>query len=188
MVIIILIVALFLYVYEIKQSNILLKYEISGLNKNILSKSDKQAVYLKILILKPDMDKTQARNIANAIYKKSKEFRRDPDLILAIAKVESDLNPNVVSNMGAEGLLQVMPQWVEVFKNRCDLKEIECNLENGLRLLESYEQLYGNLEIALTVYNRGPTTVDWALIKGRNPDNGYAPKIMKTYEKLKDLR
>jgi hypothetical protein len=54
--------------------------------------------------------------------------------------------------------------------------------------LESYEQLYGNLEIALTVYNRGPTPVDWALIKGKDPDNGYAPKIMETYERLKELR
>jgi hypothetical protein len=41
--------------------------------------------------------------------------------------------------------------------------------------------------MALTAYNRGPGPVDAALIKGRSPMNGYAPKVMATYERLKRL-
>ena len=146
-----------------------------------------EIIYLKILVRKPKTDLKTAREIAETVAVHAQGFRRDPDLILAIIEVESDYLIEEVSQAGAIGLMQVMPQWVEVFGIRCDLKDPDCNVRSGLRLLESYEQLYGDLRVALTVYNRGPSPVDWAFIKGQDPDNGYAGKILKAYEEIQAL-
>ena len=61
------------------------------------------------------------------------------------------------------------------------------NIKYGLQVLGFYLEMYQDLEMALTAYNRGPGPVDAALVKGRNPNNGYAPKVLSTYERLKKL-
>jgi soluble lytic murein transglycosylase-like protein len=40
------------------------------------------------------------------------------------------------------------------------------------------DQFDGNEKLALTAYNRGPGTVSKLLKRGRNPDNGYAEKVL----------
>jgi len=160
---------------------------INALTRTHLEQVEEEVLYLKILVRKPKCEQEVARTIAKTVARHSKDFRRDPDLVLAIIEVESDYLITEVSTAGAIGLMQVMPQWVEVFGIRCDLKDPDCNVRSGLRLLESYEQLYGDLKIALTVYNRGPSPVDWAFIKGQDPDNGYAGKILRAYKEIQTL-
>jgi len=160
---------------------------VDGLVRMYPQKIDEDILYLKILVRKPTADKSVARKISSVVAKHAKGFNRDPNLVLAIIEVESNYLIEETSPAGAIGLMQVMPQWVEVFGIRCNLKDPDCNVQSGLRLLESYEQLYGNLKVALTVYNRGPSPVDWAFIKGQDPDNGYAGKILKAYEEIQSL-
>lgn len=161
--------------------------EVQSINRAVGSLQGERELFLKILVRKPKCEPQVARIIATTVAKNAKDFRRDPDLVLAIIEVESDYLIAEVSPAGAIGLMQVMPQWVEVFGVRCDLKDPDCNVRSGLQLLESYEQLYGDLKIALTVYNRGPSPVDWAFIKGQDPDNGYAGKILKAYQEIQAL-
>jgi len=55
----------------------------------------------------------------------------------------------------------------------------ETNLRVGFRYLRYLIDKYdGNVRLALTAYNRGPGTVDRLLRQGRNPDNGYAGKVL----------
>jgi soluble lytic murein transglycosylase-like protein len=65
--------------------------------------------------------------------------------------------------------------WVEPGVTRAELRDPETNLRVGFKylrfLLDKYE---GNERLALLAYNRGPGTVDDALRRGSNPDNGYA--------------
>jgi soluble lytic murein transglycosylase-like protein len=65
--------------------------------------------------------------------------------------------------------------WMEPGVTRAQLRDPETNLRVGFKylryLLDKYE---GNEDLALLAYNRGPGTVDRALRRGSNPDNGYA--------------
>lgn len=147
----------------------------------------KDLIFLKLIVLNPKISIDTAREIADAVLKNSRRYKRDPDLILAVMKVESNFDPAVVSKMGAIGLMQVMPQWIDVLSIDCDLKEPECNVAYGLQIMGVYEQLYRDPDMALTAYNRGPGPVDSALMRGKNPDNGYAESVRAVYARLQEL-
>jgi soluble lytic murein transglycosylase-like protein len=89
--------------------------------------------------------------------------------------------------MGAIGLMQVMPQWEKVLGIQGSLKDPEISIKYGLQVLGFYMEMYKDLEMALTAYNRGPGPVDMALMRGRDPKNQYAPRVLKVYERLKKL-
>jgi soluble lytic murein transglycosylase-like protein len=120
----------------------------------------------------------------------AKLYDRDVDLVLAIINHESDFNPKAKSKIGypARGLMQIMPHWKKVYDIKGSLEDPETSIRYGLLILGAYEEMYHDLETAIIVYNRGPSPVDWDLIKGRNPANNYLRKIMKTYDTLQELR
>ncbi len=161
--------------------------EISDLRTLINRDVTEELISLKILVLRPQVPYHTARDIAAAIYKYARRNQRDPDLILSMIRIESAFDPRAVSKMGAMGLMQVMPQWIDVLDIQCDLYDPDCNIKYGLQILGSYEQLYGNLDMALTAFNRGPGPVDYALMRGKNPDNGYADKIREVYDRLRAI-
>ena len=144
-------------------------------------------IFLKLIVLNPRIAIDTAREIATAVLKNSRRYKRDSDLILAMMKVESNFDPAVVSKKGAIGLMQVMPQWIDVLGISCNLQEPDCNVAYGLQIMGVYEQLYRDPDMALTAYNRGPGPVDNALMKGKSPDNGYAESVRAVYARLQQL-
>jgi soluble lytic murein transglycosylase-like protein len=102
----------------------------------------------------------------------------DLDIAFGLVRAESSFRNTATSPVGAVGLTQLMPstaRWIEPGVSRSALRDPETNLKVGFKylryLLEKYD---GNENLALLAYNRGPGTVDRALKRGRNPDNGYA--------------
>lgn len=114
-------------------------------------------------------------------------FGADPNLVLAIMFNESDFNPSIVSNMGAVGLMQVMPHWKKVLNLQQELTDPEISIRAGIQILGFYQQMYRDVDLALTAYNRGPGPVDFALVKGQSSANGYSSKVLGTYTRLKSL-
>ena len=157
------------------------------LRQFIASNSAEQIIFLKMLILKPDLDPTLGRTIARHVHYYAALYKRDPDLVLSIIAEESRFNPNAVSTVGAVGLMQVMPQWEKVLGIQGSLKDPEISIKYGLQVLGFYMEMYKDIEMALTAYNRGPGPVDMALMRGKDPKNKYAPEVLKVYEKLKKL-
>ena len=120
--------------------------------------------------------------LAEDIHDAAVNFEIDPEVAFGLVQAESSFRKAVVSPVGAVGLTQVMPATardVEPGTTRGDLMNPEVNLRIGFKylrqLLEKYE---GDQELALTAYNRGPGTVDRLLERGRDPDNGYAEKVL----------
>ncbi|MDP1828075.1 MAG: lytic transglycosylase domain-containing protein [Archangium sp.] len=152
----------------------------------VSSHAREESLFLKMLILKPSLDQTLARRIARSVQSECLLFGQDPNLVLAIMVTESDFNPNAVSNQGATGLMQVMPHWKKVLGLQ-ELTEPEVSIRAGIQILGFYQQMYRDLDLAVTAYNRGPGPVDGALVRGASPANGYAAKVLGTYEKLKSF-
>jgi soluble lytic murein transglycosylase-like protein len=164
-----------------------LRSEMMNLRQTVASNTTTDVLFLKVLLLKPHIDVDLARTVASLVQQNSQQYSRDPNLILAIIAEESDFNPRAVSGVGAVGLMQLMPHWKRVLAINGDLFEPETNIRYGMQVLGFYMEMYQDLDMALTAYNRGPGPVDAALIKGKNPNNGYAPKVLATYERLKKL-
>lgn len=165
----------------------LLRSEMMNLRQTVASNTSEDVLFLKILLLKPHIDPDVARTVAQLVHKNAQMYSRDPNLVLAIITEESAFNPRAVSPVGAVGLMQVMPHWKRVLAINGDLYDPDTNIKYGLQVLGFYLEMYGDLEMALTAYNRGPGPVDNALVRGKSPLNGYAPKVLGTYDRLKKL-
>jgi len=166
-----------------RQTNI----ELVNLRQTVASTTTEEVLFLKAIVLKRDIDLELARTVAGLVHRQAAAYGRDPNLVLAIIAAESDFNPKVVSNVGAVGLMQVMPHWKRVLGINGDLTDPETNIRAGLQILGFYLEMYQDLDVALTAYNRGPGPVDAALSHGVSANNGYAPKVLATYERLKQL-
>jgi soluble lytic murein transglycosylase-like protein len=164
-----------------------LKREIQQLRQYLASKSNEDIIFLKVMVTKPDVDPNLAKEIALNVSRYCALYGQDPDLVLSIIAVESHFNPRAVSNKGAIGLMQVMPQWKRVLGITDDLNDPETSIKYGLQILGFYLEMYKDRQMALTAYNRGPGPVDMALMKGKDPLNGYVPRVMKTFKHLKSM-
>ncbi|MBS1151022.1 MAG: Lytic transglycosylase, catalytic [Myxococcaceae bacterium] len=161
--------------------------ELMNLRQVVASNTSEEVLFLKSMVLKRDINPELARSVAALVHKDAQLYGRDPNLVLAIIAEESAFDPKAISNVGAVGLMQVMPHWKRVLGITGDLKDPDLNIRAGLQILGFYLEMYGDVEMALTAYNRGPGPVDNALVRGKSSNNGYAPKVLATYERLKQL-
>lgn len=160
---------------------------LADVSRAVSSHTHEEALFLKMLILKPSLDHTLGRRIAVSVQQQCALFGQDPNLVLAIMYTESDFDPKARSVQGAVGLMQVMPHWKKVLGLEQDLTEPEVSIRAGIQILGFYQQMYRDLDLALTAYNRGPGPVDGALVRGSSPANGYAARVLSFWEKLKTL-
>ncbi len=120
--------------------------------------------------------------IGSIIVENSRRHEIDPLLVSAIMAVESDFNPKVVSDKGAIGLMQLMPETAsELGVNPYNLNQ---NVEGGTRYIKQMlEKFSGDLKLALAAYNAGPNAV---IRHGGIPPyaetQNYVLKVLKNYE------
>jgi len=77
----------------------------------------------------------------------------DPYLIATVIQIESCGNPDVVSNMGAQGLFQVMPFH---FTEGEDMKAVQTNAARGLTYFKkAFILSNGDIRLTLAGYNGG---------------------------------
>lgn len=93
------------------------------------------------------------------IRRAAEQFDIEVNLIKAIIKAESSFDPDAISESGAQGLMQLMPDTAEEMRvgNAFDPEE---NILGGTRylslLLKRFEQ---DKRLAIAAYNVGPTAV-----------------------------
>src|SRR5262245_45586364 len=81
----------------------------------------------------------------------------DPLLILAVISVESRFNPIAESDMGAKGLMQVIPKFhtekLAVHGGQDAVLDPKTNILVGAQILKEYIRLSGGIEAGLQMYN-----------------------------------
>ncbi len=91
-----------------------------------------------------------------AAYRAGGQFKVDPLLILAVMAVESRYNPVAESNMGARGLMQVIPKFHQEklleHGGEPALLDPEVNIQVGAQILREYLRRFGEVETALQMY------------------------------------
>lgn len=109
---------------------------------------------IEALVLPRVPDAAEAEDIARWVYLYSRKFKLSPELVLAVIAIESQFDHFAVSNVGALGLMQVMPFWKEKLGSKNDnLFAVETNIRYGCAILRMYLDRYGNLSRALAAYN-----------------------------------
>ena len=143
------------------------------------------------------------------VLKYSDMYGVDQYLVYSIIRSESNYTENAVSNKGAIGLMQIMPDtgsWVaeklkiENFTSE-DLFDTEKNIMIGVwyfkYLLDKFD---GEISLAVAAYNAGPTNVNKWLSQKEYSENGdklnvipfeetrkYEEKVMNTYAMYKRI-
>ncbi len=111
----------------------------------------------------------------------------DHALIKAIIHVESGFDHRAVSNKGAQGLMQLMPQTSQQLHilNPFDPQQ---NIDGGTRYLRRMlDNFRGNLPLSLAAYNAGPELVQKT---GTIPPipliEQYVHKVLQMYRHYKN--
>ncbi len=135
------------------------------------------------LVLLEDRSAVPAQ-IEKWIHEISEQQGVDPELVKAVAKTESNYNPYAVSNKGALGLMQLIPETAKRFgvTNVFDAKQ---NIEGGVKFLKFLMGMFpNNLPYILAAYNAGENAV--LKYKGIPPyreTQAYVRKISQAYHK-----
>jgi soluble lytic murein transglycosylase-like protein len=140
----------------------------------------------KYLLSNPALD---AKPYKDEVIEAAREHRVDPALVYAVMRAESNYNPNAVSEKGAVGLMQIMPDT----GRRFGLKEKELrvpgkNIRTGVQYLSELIAMFdGDLRLAVAAYNAGENAV---IRHGRRVPPyaetiAYVPRVLRLYEELR---
>jgi hypothetical protein len=98
-------------------------------------------------------------NLGRHIDRYSSLFQLDPELVKAVIQTESGYNTRALSDRGAMGLMQLMPETAAELEID-DPYDPEENIRGGTTYLARLLDRFGRLEVALAAYNAGPTVVE----------------------------
>ncbi|HHJ35440.1 MAG TPA: lytic transglycosylase domain-containing protein [Gammaproteobacteria bacterium] len=106
--------------------------------------------------LKPFVKDEKTRlSILKDIHREAKRAGLQPELVLALIEVESHFDSYAISKSGAQGMMQIMPFWLDEIGHADDnLIEVKTNLRMGCTILKYYMDMERNdLHKALARYN-----------------------------------
>jgi soluble lytic murein transglycosylase-like protein len=106
--------------------------------------------------LRPFIDDEATRlNMLRQIHFEATRVGLQPELVLALIEIESRFDSYAISKSGAQGIMQVMPFWLEEIGRPDDnLIVLHTNLRMGCTILKYYMDMENNdLHKALARYN-----------------------------------
>ncbi len=136
------------------------------------------------------------------VDKAAEKYNLDKALIYAVIRTESKFDPNCESNVGAVGLMQMMPEsfrWVQKLRGTSlddsELSKPSVNISYGSYLLKYFLKHYKDERCAVAAYNAGFVVTDWLKDSRYSSDGKTLKKIpypetenyVKKVEHAKDM-
>ena len=94
-------------------------------------------------------------DLLRSIHREASRVELPPELVIAVIEIESHFDTFAISRSGAQGLMQVMPFWLdEIGQPDDNLVDMDTNLRMGCTILKYYMDMEkNNLRGALARYN-----------------------------------
>ena len=132
----------------------------------------------------------QENRISSFIEAESRRYGYDPELILAMIFTESSFRNRAVSDDGAVGLMQIIPDTGRelaessqvAWRGTEPLFDPFVNIHLGIQYLKMMHQKFGDLRLALEAYNQGPNRVLRWLNHSEPVPMDYAEKVLTEYQ------
>lgn len=135
----------------------------------------------------PSINSRNREIYASEIKQAASLYHLDEELLHAVIAVESGYSPRIVSNKGAMGLMQLMPETAKRY-NVTNSFDPSQNIDAGAQYLSNLlVQFDNNTQLALAAYNAGENNVH--KYGGRIPPfpetMAYVPKVMDLYRRYR---
>ena len=113
----------------------------------LMDMSNRLKIYVK--------DEALCLNMLKQIHFEATRADLEPELVLALIEIESHFDTYAISKSGAQGMMQVMPFWLdEIGRPDDNLIDMKTNLRMGCTILKYYIDMEkNNLPRALARYN-----------------------------------
>lgn len=123
-------------------------------------------------------------SMQEVIEQESRKQGLDPDLIRSVIQTESNFNQEAVSDKGAIGLMQLMPDTAAELN--VDPEDPRQNIQGGVKYLAQQIDTFGDLEQALAAYNAGPRAVrQYNGVPPYGETQDYVKQVTETFRNLK---
>jgi soluble lytic murein transglycosylase len=130
--------------------------------------------------------------LAEIIYEESTRYNHDPKFIMAVIYTESEFYNWAVSNKGAKGLMQIMPEVGQLLAQEMGIEwsgdrtlfNPSLNIRMGIYYLSRLILDFDDVRLALTAYNYGPTRVRGFIDNKQDIPDNYYRKIFTVYQNL----
>lgn len=121
------------------------------------------------------------------IHEKAEKYHVDPLLVAAVIEQESKFQHKAKSQVGARGLMQLMPRtgrWMGAE----NLYDPEQNVDAGVKYIKYLQQQFnGNLKKTIAAYNAGEGNVRrYNGVPPFRETQHYVKKVLRNYEKRND--
>lgn len=125
--------------------------------------------------------------LTRTILSEASRAELEPQLIVGLIHVESSGDPFAISNVGALGLMQLLPTTGEAMAIELGLEwngpeslfDPNLNVRLGVRYLSQLVARFDSIDTALAAYNWGPTHIARALRRGRDVPARYSESVLR---------
>jgi hypothetical protein len=184
-----------IYTYTDAQGNVVISSQptrgIAGAKVDKISsgKNGKKKTRDILPIMPSDHSPERHNRYDSWIREGARLYRLPEELIRAVIKCESDFDPRVVSPVGAQGLMQMMPATALRMQVR-DAFDPRENILGGSRYLRVLANMFnGDLEMTVAGYNAGEGAVlRYQGIPPYPETQGYVTCVVSHYRTFKTAR
>ena len=120
----------------------------------------------------PHIPESERLELLALVHKEATRSQLNPQMVLSLIQIESNFDRFAISKVGARGLMQIMPFWIEIIgRDQDNLFDIATNLRYGCAILSIYMKREKKEIIpALARYH------------GSYPRDYYSQKVVKAWQ------